>query len=205
MSCYSGWIIQKLMFLFSWYLQHKLLHDTDQIIDITKFRHYMWWYWVWKYIFQFTVHRCSIHKIHCFPQKIHLHSNKRFPRLAQCPLAPLHRQCPALSTQTNNNKKREWIYTFACAFQAYLEMITNSNLKKPTKKNNCRVNHLAVWTTIWKSKKISQINHLHWQVDMNKWRKNIYLIIIYISSHSKEGVHEHLLTEPWQCQAYTKS
>lgn len=47
-----------------------------------------------------TFHTYSIHKIHCFPQKNHLHSSTRFLLLAQCPLKLSHKLCPDLLTQT---------------------------------------------------------------------------------------------------------
>lgn len=60
----------------------------------------------WNTVFSFlmtytpTFHKYSIHKIHCFPQKTHLHSSTRFLLLAQCPLKLLHKLCPDLLTQT---------------------------------------------------------------------------------------------------------
>lgn len=51
-----------------------------------------------------TVHMCSIHKTHCFPQRNRLRSSRRFLLRVQCPSAPSHTLYLVPSTQTRRQK-----------------------------------------------------------------------------------------------------
>lgn len=81
-----------------------------------------------------TVHMCSIHKTHCFPQRNHLRSSRRFLLRVRCPSAPSHTLYLVLLTQTTQKKKslvaRRLIKTQTGMFFVHKET------------------YLAVWSTI---------------------------------------------------------